>query len=169
MEKITQEVVISIPRPPTPRMNDVTTTEYEPSVRETLDTIRRILNIDPALTGIDYLAELVKNAASQLGVDYAFVGHTKDDDPEVIHTDVVWGKGKILDNFNYELEATPCQVVTSGDRVCIYDHSVSIKFPQDDMLRQMNIESYVGIPTIAPGGEHLGILVLLDQQPLQHR
>lgn len=149
-------------------MNEIKTTSHEPSAKETLDTIRHILNIQPTLTGADYLGELIKNTANHLGVKYAFVGHVDTSSAGAIHTDVVWGNDQFLENFTYELESTPCKIVTSGERVCLHEHSVCNKFPDDKLLKQMKIESYIGAPTITPNGQCLGALVLLDDRPMEN-
>jgi len=136
------------------------------SVIDTVNAIRNILNIEQNLTGHDYLKVFIKNISTELGVKYVFVGHTSESRPDLIQTDVVCMDGRLQPNFKYELENTPCEIVMSGERVCVHEHSVCKSFPNDILLETMRAESYAGSPAISVNGDLMGILVLADDKPM---
>ncbi len=138
------------------------------SAQDTVNALRQILHIDHSLTGLDYLKVFVKKISLALDIKYVFVGHASASNQGYIQTDVVWGDGKYIDNFRYELKSTPCEMVMAGERVCIHDRAVCSKFPEDDLLKNMGIQAYIGAPTVSPEGKLLGLLVLLDDKPVEH-
>lgn len=139
-------------------------------MKNTIQLIKEILDIDQNLHGFDYLKMLIKNTASTLDLKYAFIGHPTSDELTAIQTDVVWANGDFQDNFIYNLENTPCSLVLSGDRVCIHDAHVCKDFPNDLLLQEMGVEAYVGAPVILRGTSGVSsILVLLDDKPMKEK
>ena len=59
----------------------------------------------------------------------------------------------------------PCENVFSGKRVCIHPHGVARKFPDDDMLINMGVESYIGAPTVVEG-KLFGLVAMLDPEKI---
>lgn len=70
-----------------------------------------------------------------------------------------------LDEFDYALADTPCANVLTQE-TCVYPREVAHLFPKDLLLGQMGIQGYVGVPLASRSGEPLGLLVILDQRPL---
>ncbi len=137
--------------------------------RDIIQILSAILDIDQNLTGIDYLKEFIKNIAINLDVKYALIGHPIDAQLTQIQTDVVWAGDDYVDNFMYQLKDTPCELVLTGDRVCIHDN-VLVDFPDDKLLQDMGIEAYVGAPVIAKTASGVSsILVLLDIKPMENK
>jgi len=135
--------------------------------QETVKVLQNILDIDQRKIGIEYLQALAKNIAHILGFKYVLIGHALEPDKERIQTDVVWAGNDFFDNFEYELEKTPCENVLSGKRVCIYPDSIVEQFPEDLLLAKMEVESYIGAPVLTVDGKLSGILVLLDDGPIE--
>lgn len=135
--------------------------------QETIQALQTILHIEQHLSGIDYLKEFAKNIAQTFEVKYVFVGHAIKPGNDSVQTDVVWAGNDFYKNFIYQLKDTPCENVLSGNRVCVYPNDVGIKFPNDTLLLDMGVESYIGAPILAADGQLTCILVLLDDKPLQ--
>ena len=117
-----------------------------------------------AATGEDFLRSMVQHLAAALGVRYAHVGRLVDGQPAKIRTLAVWGGERIEENIEYLLTGTPCEQVLRG-RTGFYDKNVQGQFPEDHLLVEMGVESYVGTPLFDPSGQPLGILVVLDDKP----
>lgn len=81
-----------------------------------------------------------------LGVDYAYIGLVKDNDPEAIRTIAASAKGEIIDNFEYSLQDTPCKAVIQQRKLCCYPNSVRALFPRAPLLAPLGVESYAAIP-----------------------
>ena len=121
-----------------------------------------------AITGDTFFRELVMNLGKTLGVAYAFVGEITDASCRAIRTVAVNAGGNLADNFVYDLPGTPCENVISKE-LCSYTEGVQRLFPEDRMLVEMGIESYIGSPLFDSTGKPIGILVLLDTKPLADR
>jgi signal transduction histidine kinase len=134
---------------------------------EIINTLNRILDIEQRISGMDYLKRLVGNIAQTFEAKYVFVGHAVKPENDYVQTDVVWAGNDYSDNFTYRLKDTPCENVFSGKRVCIYPNRVAGKFPKDELLVEMGVESYIGSPMLTSEGELSGLLVLLDDKPIE--
>jgi len=116
--------------------------------------------------GIDFFESLVERLAGALGVDYAFVGQIKGESLIQVETVAVSAHGAIIENFAYDLEHTPCANVIN-QQMCVYESSVQAEFPKDQLLVDMGIESYAGMPLVDPEDNVLGLLVVLDSKPIR--
>ncbi|MDC8829813.1 putative bifunctional diguanylate cyclase/phosphodiesterase [Alteromonas gilva] len=98
------------------------------------------------------------------GARYIFIG-LKHDDTAVprINTHCVMKDGVVIDNFSYTLSGTPCEVAAQSE-VCVYSEGVARLFPEDKMLTDLQLESYIGTPLLGDG-EVDGLLVLLHDTP----
>lgn len=137
------------------------------SPQDTIRILNTILNIEQHVSGMDYLASLVRNIAQSFEAKYVFVGHAIVPERISIQTDVVWADNDYFDNFTYTLKDTPCENVFSGNRVCIHQENVAEFFPEDKLLVEMEVNSYIGAPMLTRDGMLSSILVLLDDKPIQ--
>ena len=69
------------------------------------------------VTGHLFFHSLMEHLANSLGADYAFVGELMKGHPGRVRTVVVWGHGRLGDNFEYDLVGTPCADVVR-QRLC---------------------------------------------------
>jgi PAS domain S-box-containing protein len=118
-----------------------------------------------AFSSVDLFEKISKHLTETLNIDYAFVGELIDTKDGVRVLGGL-GKGKPLDQFEYDLENTPCENVI-GKSVCSHPKSVQKLFPKDHLLVEMGIEAYVGAPIFDREGVASGIMVLLDTKPIQ--
>ena len=130
------------------------------------ESIRIISDLTAGLSGPQFFNTLVSNMVELLNVDIAFIGEWNKDHPEVIRTSSVCRKGKIIEDFEYELRDTPCANVF-GKELCIFPKEIQKMFPKDLMLIDMGIESYAGMPLFGKGKRPIGILVVLHSKPLE--
>ena len=121
-----------------------------------------------AETGDDFFRSLVMHLAENLESAYAFVGELTGEKKDRINTIAVCVDGEIKDNFEYVLEGTPCINVV-GKVPCVYPENVQQEFPEDHMLVEMGVESYMGTPLFDSKGNALGLLVVMDRRPLENQ
>lgn len=131
-----------------------------------IETLNRICHVGQTVFGIENLKQMGARLSQELGYKYAFFGRPKSEGSTIIVTDVAFSNGEIVENFQYELAGTPCALVMSGKRVCIHAHSVAEQFPQDILLKKMNVEGYAGAPMIDPQGCLCGLVVILDDKEI---
>jgi PAS domain S-box-containing protein len=111
---------------------------------------------------------IVRKLAISQGVSYAFIGQVNPENPDVIESLAIWGNGEYLDNFTYPLKGTPCEKVSIGG-YRIYPDNVQEMFPEDPTLVNLNVKSYIGVPLKDSAKKTLGILALLDQNPIEKK
>jgi diguanylate cyclase (GGDEF)-like protein/PAS domain S-box-containing protein len=131
------------------------------------DAVRLIAVGVSALTGEQFYQQLVLNLAKVLDADYAFIGMLDEGANECVQTIAVCDHGRIGHNLSYALAGTPCANVV-GQSTCVYPNQVQRLFPEDLLLARMGVEGYIGTPFFDTTGKPLGLIVVLDGQPL-HR
>jgi diguanylate cyclase (GGDEF)-like protein/PAS domain S-box-containing protein len=118
-----------------------------------------------AVTGEEFFPRLVLDLTRALGLRYAFIGETVGESLDAVQTLAVCVGGRIVDNFRYTLAGTPCRHVV-GRAPCQYPNNIQQQFPEDHLLQQMGIESYVGFPLFGSRNQPVGLLVAMDDKPM---
>ena len=135
--------------------------------KRTDEAIKTIASTVSTTTGDDFFKTLVTNMAEMFNADYAFIGLIDKNDAMLINTYVVYAHGKIAPNMSYYLKDTPCVNVV-GKKPCAYPEHVQQLFPNDEMLVEMNVDSYIGIPLYSGTNEPIGLAVVLDSEPMKN-
>lgn len=94
---------------------------------------------------------------------YAFVGRLVEQ-TFIIQTECVLVGNQVIENFTYELTGTPCEKVFDNDKVFFYDDVIK-RFPEDNILVDMNAQTYYGVSLVDTQGRTLGVLAILDTEP----
>jgi PAS domain S-box-containing protein len=115
-------------------------------------------------TGQVFFRSLVRHLTTAVAVDYAFVAEFADKRTRV-RTLAFWGKGETRENVEFDLAGTPCEDVVRGG-LCHHPSGVKERFPRDEALVAMGIESYLGVPLHDAKGEILGHLAVFDERPM---
>ncbi|MFT6094712.1 MAG: signal transduction histidine kinase [Pseudohongiellaceae bacterium] len=136
-------------------------------ISDPVKAINHICNIDQSVFGIDYLQEMMARAADLLGFPYALIGRPDPSNIDCIRTEVLWDRGELQKSISYALAGTPCEDVYCKERVTIYSADVIDQFPQDLLLQELGVSSYVGAPLFSPENELLGILVFMSDRPIE--
>ncbi len=118
-----------------------------------------------SVTGDEFFHKMTLYLQGTLNIKYALIGVIDKDDPLLVNVISLCANGERAELFAYSLSGTPChEVAKSG--ICCYPSGVADKFPEDALLADMGIESYVGAPVKNKTGEVVGLVVLLDTKPL---
>jgi PAS domain S-box-containing protein len=117
-------------------------------------------------TGEDFFRCLVKALASAFEFRYAFVGDLIGSKKNRIRTLAVWADGEYAEDFEYDLAGTPCHGVV-GRELCFHADGVQKQFPEDHLLVELAVESYLGAPLFDSGGRPLGLLAVMDNKPME--
>ncbi len=116
-------------------------------------------------TGTEFFYALVRELALALRVRHAFVSELLESGTRV-RTLAFWFGGKFIDNFEFDLDGTPCEIVIRGETV-YYTSKVYEIFPRHPELKEMGIESYFGVPLVSEAGnEMMGHLAVMHDQPM---
>jgi PAS domain S-box-containing protein len=128
--------------------------------------IRYLLEGTSSQTGQEFLQALVRSAA--LAMDVAGVWVTEYlPERKVLRSLAFWLNGSFIQDYEYNIEGTPCEVVIETGRLVHYPERVMDLFPNDGDLSTLNAVSYVGVPFLNSDGTVLGHLSALDTKPLE--
>lgn len=116
----------------------------------------------------DFYENLVTSIAEMFNADYAFIGLLDENDAMQVNTYMVCAYGKIVANMSYSLIGTPCLNVINQKASCAYPDHVQQLFPDDKLLVDMRVESYIGIPLYSGDGKATGIVVVADSKPMKN-
>lgn len=117
-----------------------------------------------AAGGESFLTALARYFGETLGVDYVVVDKLADE-PGFAETVALYARGAIVPNLRYPLQGTPCENVLSK-RLCCYPRDIQALFPEDALLVEMKVESYVGIPLWDAAGKAIGLIAVMDGKPM---
>ena len=130
------------------------------------DAIRLIAAGVTSATGEHFFQQLMQSLAKLFNADYAFIGLMDEHNPQKVNTLAVCAHGEIVPDLTYELTGTPCANVM-GKSTCAYPNNVQNLFPEDKLLLEMGAESYIGTPLFDAQGKPLGLIVILDSNPIE--
>jgi PAS domain S-box-containing protein len=120
-------------------------------------------------TGVAFLRELVDTLARSIGggirVLYSPPAGAGARDQAVAGSWAGWAAGH---RWSMTLAGTPCEHVLR-EGFCHYPGAVQAAFPQDELLRQLSIESYMALTLPSPTGEAIGWIAVLARAPLKDR
>jgi signal transduction histidine kinase len=127
--------------------------------------IEQAISSDIYNLGGQFFETIVTKLNDVLEADYTFVGELIENRKQIETISLVNKTGQI-DNFVYDLEHTPCENVI-GQTPCSYPKDVTSLFPKDQLLIDMGIEAYVGVPLYDSKKQPTGILVCLYKREIK--
>jgi transcriptional regulator with PAS, ATPase and Fis domain len=114
--------------------------------------------------GGDFFRSLARQLCQALQADFVLVGAIQKDGAKVRTLAAQTLAGEVVP-FEYELAGTPGADVVNGSLRC-YPENVHELFPQDEQLKEMLAQGYVGAPLMGPDGRCLGLICAITRQPL---
>ena len=135
-----------------------------PSPLSTEETFRQLADVLTQSGYPDFLPTLVQRIAHLLDVEFCLIADTTLNAAEAT-TVALWGNGQLLDNISYPLKGTPCETVPEREP-CLYQQGVCQAFPDDRLLVDLGVESYLGMPILNTSGQKLGILSIMAAKAL---
>ncbi len=115
----------------------------------------------------DAIKEIAKFLGDLLGISYVLINSYSIKTPEITETIAIYTKEGFLPDMSYELAHTPCGNVINKN-LCVYKNNIQTLFPEDDLLVQMNVDSYLGIPLWSSTGDPIGLITIMDSKPLKN-
>ncbi|NUN97201.1 MAG: sigma 54-interacting transcriptional regulator [Candidatus Omnitrophica bacterium] len=133
---------------------------------EEASVLRAILEGTATATGDEFFRALVAELAKTLSAACVFVSEfVEGSGKRQVRTLAFCSNGRIEDNFEFDLDGTPCEPVLSGS---FSHHPTGIQqlYPRDKGLATLHLESYMGVPLLSEAGEVLGHLAIFDTRPM---
>jgi PAS domain S-box-containing protein len=130
------------------------------------DLLYTITQGTASVTGENFFRALVQNLAVALPARFTFVSEFADSSARV-RTLAVWDRDHFAENFEFDLEGTPCEAVLAGEVKC-YPRNVATLFPKErEELEKLGAESYLAIPLLDSRDNVLGHLAAIDVNPME--
>ncbi|MEQ2353815.1 putative bifunctional diguanylate cyclase/phosphodiesterase [Pseudoalteromonas piscicida] len=108
----------------------------------------------------------LKQLYERFDADHCFVGKFIDNDKRV-KTVMYLANGKEVDNIIYDLEGTPCFDAKASNDVCCVTSGLQQLYEEDEILRVLSIEGYLGLTLRALDHTPIGIMVCLFNKEKQ--
>ncbi len=134
-------------------------------LRKQLELINETVSSDIYNLGDKFFEQIVIKLNQALDSDYTFIGELNNAETGIETISLVNKKG-VMANFNYQLKDTPCENVI-GQNPCSYSKNITKLFPKDQLLIDMGIEAYVGVPLYDSKSHPTGILVCLFENKIK--
>jgi len=112
--------------------------------------------------------EIVYQLAKSHGMRYAMISLINDKDPSTADTLAIWTGDQFAANTSYSLKGTPCEKVIQKGH-CLYQKNIQALFPENYLLTDMGVESYLGLPLINSEGKTIGIINISDNKPIENK
>jgi PAS domain S-box-containing protein len=125
--------------------------------------LRLIFEGTAAKTGQAFCRSLTRYLAEILQVRYVLVGQKIA--PNQLSTLAFWNHNDFEENIDYCTLGTPCESVNRGE-VVHHSENVQVHYPQDKNLASWGVTSYLGVPLTDSNNQVIGILVVMDDQPM---
>ncbi len=129
------------------------------------DLLLHIAEGTAGATGDKFFDTLTRELAYVLGVDHVHVGEIAQGAPTTMRTVSAFAHDAHVSNFAYALQGTPCERITQRGP-CAYPSGVRAQFPDDRLLAELGVESFLGAPLSSVHGEPIGILVVLHSSTI---
>lgn len=134
-------------------------------LKRQLELINEVVSVDTYNLGAEFFETIVEKLNQVLGADYTFVGQLSESADQV-ETLALASKDGLQESITYSLKDTPCANVI-GQKPCTYPNNIKKLFPNDQLLIDLGIEAYVGVPLFDSKKRAIGILVSLCEKEIK--
>jgi GAF domain-containing protein len=110
--------------------------------------------------GDEFFRRLVEHVALALAADVAFVAEVVPEAPERARYLACWEGGRLADPVEYCIAGTPCAALDESD-VVSYADGLLERFPDDAMVAELGLDSYLAVALRGSDGARLGHLGVL--------
>ncbi len=118
--------------------------------------------------GKDFFPALVQHITKALRVDYAYIALISSQRAGMMETLAACYQGTPVDNFEYELSKTPCSDVLKAGTFRYHERNLPRLYPEQPLIRELNIEGYAAVPIVDASGQSLGVLATMSTQALSN-
>jgi len=115
----------------------------------------------------NFFDQVARFLADKLNMDYVCIDKLSGDMLSA-QTVSVFFDGKFEDNLEYTLHDTPCGEV-AGKNICSFEEGVRHRFPNDQVLQDMNAESYLGVTLWGSNAKAIGLIAVIGRKPLKNK
>jgi PAS domain S-box-containing protein len=128
--------------------------------------IHEIISSTDSVATEEFFPTLVRNIATALNVRYVGVTEVMAERPERLQTLAFWANGELSENFEFDLEGTPCGNVKEKLQSCYYEDRLRERFSNGRKIIPPDAECYLGVPLVDLSRQFIGTLAIGHDRPL---
>ena len=114
-----------------------------------------------------FIQEIAKFLANLFQVSHVLIDEYSENEPNILKTKAVYSLEEgVLPNMIYDIAFTPCETIVITTDLCVYPKDVKTLFIKDKILTVWNAQSYIGIPVLGSSRKVIGLIALVDKNPL---
>ncbi|MBN1924734.1 MAG: PAS domain-containing protein [Prolixibacteraceae bacterium] len=132
---------------------------------KTAEMLSAMIKQTSKATGYKYFSVLTELLCKSFGVSMAMVARIDKAGNRAVSLNC-WNKGQNIENLSFDLEVSVSQNVMRG-YTTFYPSNLAEMFPDDKLIRQYNTVGYLGTPVFCAAGEVCGLLILMDDKPME--
>lgn len=114
--------------------------------------------------GTDFFKNLAHTLSDVLNTRFVFLAQLNEENSNLLNPLAVWDTNSNEKCGNCSVIGTPCEA-TIRDGEHFIDSDLQNHFPNDEMIKKLDAESYMGVSMTDHGGSVIGVIVLIDSQP----
>ncbi len=111
--------------------------------------------------GEEFFDSVVTHLTRATNADYVLISEFSDETKINLRTVALSIDGKLSDGIEYQLETTPCYLVIYEGPQYIPPGNVIQKFPEDELAKELEVDSYFGYPLTNSKGETTGLMAIM--------
>ena len=128
--------------------------------------IKSIVKSLSNINSVNFFNDICMALAKAINADFVFIA-TLSDNNKLATTLSLVAQGELANNFSYSTAGTPCAKVAYS-QICNHRKNVQQLYPNDQLLIDMSIEGYIGIPLKNVEGKVIAILISLFQEEISN-
>jgi hypothetical protein len=132
---------------------------------KTAEMLSSMIKQTSKATGYAYFEVLTELLSKSFGVCTSMVA-TVDVDNKTATSIHCWHKSQPIDTFSFDLDTSPSLNVMRGYPT-FYPRNIKEMFPDDTIIRRLDIEGFLGTPIFCAAGEVCGLLILMDNKAME--
>ncbi len=132
---------------------------------KTAEMLSTMIKQTARVTGMEYFSVLTELLVKSFGVSVAFIASIDENHQkaEIIHC---WHKQQLPECKSHDLATSPSLNALQG-YTAYYPNNLREMFPDDKLIHHLGMESYMGTPVFDVNGDVCGLLVMMDDKPME--
>ena len=132
---------------------------------KTAEMLSSMVKVTSRITGMEFFCALTELLSKNFGVTTAMVAKI---DPKLNKAISVccWHKTGYLGKLDFNLDTSSSQNVLKG-YTTFYPTKLREMFPDDQLVKTLEVDGYMGTPVFNASGEVYGLVILMDEKAME--
>lgn len=128
--------------------------------------LRSVVELETTGGEAETLEQLCQAMAEAFGVTFAGIARVESG-KQSARVVAGYAEGRAVEAFSFDLDRTPC-ATSLANRFCMHESRVRLLYPRDPLLERYEAEGYARLRLHDRSGDAIGLLILIDKDPLQN-